>query len=458
MEKKVRKIFGFLKNMKPRTWFWVVFILFIIAQFALYPDMIRYHYVYAEDGGVFFDGFQRSGVSSIFEVFGGYLVIASRLFAAISISVARILGNFKIACDVMEILNVLMVAFILAYFVSDRFQFLVKKRSHRLIIGSMILLLMSSFFAMLFDSVSIHWWCGLLMFFVTLELVYGQTPPLYLYPFIILCVLSSPSSLVLGIGLLYYLIKKVVVQKKWRELVNARTISFLIVSIVPLAIQSYVILFGTGIGGGADESITVARVINTSSAAYDLSLGSSLAMFTLSIFKALFANKTAVIIGGFLWIVILYLAKKKKILRFALMSLGCIFFLYFLVFFKRIDVGLVETYRWITEYSVDNYYNALPAVISMLTFAMVLYRYYSRKYLIIEITVLILLVPHLIVERWRPFYDELDMNKMNAINKELNLGSKKYARFEYGSHDYDVFHIPVNEEFCNEKWVICEEL
>lgn len=454
----MRKIIDFFRKMKPRTWFIMIFLLFITLQFVLYPEMAKIHYVYAEDGGIFLDGYQKSGMSSIFEPFGGYIVLISRGFAAVSIWVGRFLNNFKYALDTMEMLNVLFVAFVLAYFVSDRFKFLIKKRSHRLIVGIMMLLIMSGFFGMLFDSVCVHWWCGLLMFFVTLELMNDTLPPIWMYPFIILCILSSPSSLVIGIGLAYYLIKKIFVTKKWRELLNVHSISFLLITIVPLAIQSFTILFGTNMGGGADESISVSRLVNTSSAAYDLTVSSSLIMFTLSVFKALFANKIAAIVGGLLWVVILYLAKKKNVLRYALMALGCIFFLYFLVFFKRVDVGLVETYEWITAASVDNYYNAVPAVISMMTFAAVLYQYYSRKHLIIEASVLILLMPHFVVERWRPRYDELDMVKLNEINRELDVKSNIYTRFEYGPHDYDVFHIPVNSDYCSDGYVHCESL
>ena len=450
----MRRIVAFLKNMKPRTWFFVTLVLFFIFQFALFPEMIKTHYIYAEDGGIFLDGFQKDGVKSFFEPFGGYLVLTSRIFAAISIGVARIFNNFKYSFDMLEILSSLLIAFILAYFASDRFEFLIKKRSRRFIVSSLTLLMMSCFTGMLFGGVGIHWWCGLLMFLVNLELLNDKIPPIYMYPFIVLCVLSSPSALILGFGIIYYVAKKSFVEKAWRKMLNKRTISFLVIAIISLAVQAFVVLFVKKAGGGAEFENSARRMLNTTSASYDMTVGSSLFIFTRAAFTALFSNGVGPIAGGLLWVVMLYLAKKKKMLRFALMALISIFSLYFMTFFKQgvaVYDGLVRTW-------IDIFYNALPATISMIVVFSVLLQYVKKQHLIIEISLLVALVPHMIMERWRPDNPDLNQVVLNQISKHTEFGSEHYEPFIYGNHPYDIVHIPVDAEFCNEYWVRCGSL
>lgn len=462
----MRKIVHFLKNMKGRTWFWVVFVLFFVFQFALFPEMLKLHYVYAEDGGIFIDGFQRDGIGSLFQPYGGYMVMTSRLFAMISVTVGRTVNNFSGVIEMMEIISTAFIALIMAYFASDRFEFLIKKRSRRLIVGLLTIVMMSMFVGMLFGGVGIHWWCGLLMLFVNFELLSGKLPPVWLYPFICISILSSPSALILGFGLAYYFIKKVFVEKKAKELKNTKTIVFFALSLICLAVQAFVILFVTNVAGGTKAGISVRRVINTSSASYDLAVSSSLFMFTVNAFKYLFINKIAVVIGGLLWVVILYLAKKKKVLRYALMGLGCIFFMYFMMFFKRDGggwpiAGEGGVYHWITTICSDNFYNAIPATISMIVFAMVGLQYAKKQHLFVEVALLIAMVPHLVIDRWRPPYDNFNSTNValyNGINKNLQFGSDSYAVYRYDFHSYDVIHIPVNPEYCKNEWVVCEAL
>ncbi len=454
MKDRIKAVAKKIKNMKGRTWFLILFGLYFVFQFVLFPRIISTHYIYAEDGGIFIDGFQRSGAASFFEPFGGYIVLISRLFAAISVGVARVFNNFKLSFDALEVLSSLFIAFVFAYFASDRFKFLIKKRSRRMIVGFLALIMLSCFQGMLFCSVGIHWICGLLMFLVNLELMNDQLPPIRMYPFVVLCVLSSPSSLILGLGIAYYLIKKIFIEKNWRIMLNARTISFLVISIVTLAIQAFVILCVKQAGEGTEMEFTARRILNTSSAAYDLTVGSGLFIFTRSVFAAAFSNGIGPIVGGILWIIVIYLAKKKKMLRFALIALVSIFFVYFMTFFKR----STTEYEVLTSGWIHIFYNALPAVISIIIIPAVLLQYAKKKHLIIEVAILIAIIPHMITERWRPDYDGLNMVVLKQMNDHLDFNSDTFVPFIYGPHSYDVVHIPINTEYCHENFERCESL
>jgi hypothetical protein len=201
-----------------------------------------------------------------------------------------------------------------------------------------------------------------------------------------------------------------------------------------------------------EEAITVRRMLGAGYRSYELMAGSSLFPFTLTVFNAAFLNHIGAIVGGAVWIVVLYLAKKKKVLKEVLFALVCIAFLYFMVFFKR----STSEFTVLTETWYGIFYNALPAALSMIMIPTVLLKYEKKQHLIIALSALVIIVPHLYIERWRPLYGGIDDGKLAEINKHLDTSSDTYAKYVYGEQWFETMYVPVEKDFCNEEWVECE--
>jgi hypothetical protein len=199
----------------------------------------------------------------------------------------------------------------------------------------------------------------------------------------------------------------------------------------------------------------VQNFINDGSAAFDLTAGSSLFVFTRVMFRAVFVNGVGPFVGILLWALLLFFAKQKKLLKYSLFTLLSIFFLYFMVFFKR--DGTI--YGVLTDSWSSIFYNALPAALTVIMFGVVLFKCIKSQHYIALIAILLMFVPKLITLRWRPgaIYG-LDDAKMEEIDKHLDFSSRQFIKYTYGGNDYDVVHIPVDANYCNEEKVECESI
>ena len=133
----------------------------------------------------------------------------SRVFAMIATLCASKTNSVIVLANITECLSIAFAAFVAAYFTSDSFNGIVKTRFKRFLISLLVIIFMSNFAWLLYNGVAIHWWCGLLVFLVSLNLLNKKTPSFLTLPFILISIISSPSSLVIAFAMIYYVIKRI---------------------------------------------------------------------------------------------------------------------------------------------------------------------------------------------------------------------------------------------------------
>ena len=167
------KISSFFLKMSPTKWFFFCLSILIIAQIIIHPDILRTTFFYSEDGTIFFNN-AKNGIEALFIPWGGYLTLLSRTITGIAYLVMLITNSILAAGETIEILSVITVALICTYFASDSFSYLIKSRPKRLLLMVALIFLMSEFTSMFYNTVDLHWWCGIFIFFVSLNLIYNK--------------------------------------------------------------------------------------------------------------------------------------------------------------------------------------------------------------------------------------------------------------------------------------------
>ena len=455
-----KRLFGFLKKidkLSPKTWFFLVFIFLCLFQFAMYPEPLRSNYIYAEDAGVFTNDFEREGIAVLMKPFAGYFVLLSRIFGVIAVSVARFFNNFNLIGTAFSVLSMIFIAFVGAYFVSDRFKFLIKSRLRRLITMLIVFLLLACLIGMYFASVCIHWWCGIFMFLISLELISGKMPPKYTYPVIIIAALSSPSAFILGLGVLYWAGKTIFVDKKAKTLLKGGSPFFLFVTLFPLALQAFIIVFGNQSTEATSSGLALSHLAETARATYESALSIPLFSFTFNLFSSLGKMGIAPIAGGAIWLAIIIVAKKQKLLKYVIFTAICTIFIYILTYYKR--TAPVDFYQTMAEWGM--FYHAVPVVATFILISTIWAKIPRKKEIIlIEAAFLLVIVPHIRIERYK-MYSWKNQELIEA-NEYLDFNSDTAALVHTPPFpDYEWFQyvlVPVKAEYCQKENIICEKI
>ena len=182
--KKKKKNFN-LRGLLQNNYFmmFLMFVICLVTMTFLNINIIKRPYLFAEDGKIFLNQYMEFGFSSLFKTYGGYFNLMSRLFAVISVSLAKIFNSVYVLANSQKTLSMLFSAFVCCYFVSDTFEEIIKSRKIRMLIAFIGLILISNFSWLLYNGVSIHWWCGVLLFLVSLNILNNKLPSYKIMPF-----------------------------------------------------------------------------------------------------------------------------------------------------------------------------------------------------------------------------------------------------------------------------------
>lgn len=447
--KKKKKNFN-LRGLLQNNYFmmFLMFVICLVTMTFLNINIIKRPYLFAEDGKIFLNQYMEFGFSSLFKTYGGYFNLMSRLFAVISVSLAKIFNSVYVLANSQKTLSMLFSAFVCCYFVSDTFEEIIKSRKVRMIIAFIGLILISNFSWLLYNGVSIHWWCGVLLFLVSLNILNNKLPSYKIMPILVICILSSPSGLIIAFSLLYYIIKKISWSHPFKNLLINYSKDEMIkiaILVISLAIQSYAILFITDVDTISSFSMTLSRFKSLLYYSYLLTVSSINFIFGTNTYLSLSNVSLSTIVGLGLWLLVIYSADRHNKVKYVFFCLGSIFFLYFMINFKKED--FIGYYHEMISTSYQVWYHSLPAFIAFYAVAISLYKenklqinyfYYSICFIVL-------------VSLWHtvnhPEY-ETTLELANMANY-VDYKSNKYAYVHISPDFLDWYvTIPVSEDYC----------
>lgn len=419
----------------------IIFYVFIVA---LNPGILEVSYLHAEDGRDFFGAWVTDGVRSLLFTQGGYLCLVSRIIGGIAFLVFNLSNSIYIIGDTIEIMSTIFSAIVFAWFCSKEFDFLIKERYKRIVISIILILLFSNYYSVLYNAVGIHWVCGYVSFLAGLKIFNNQLPSFKSLPIILISIISSASSMILGFSLIYYVVKNIKITDIVGSLKKHTIYEYIKFCLIGLfmCVQAYFILF---VGGNtsAEVSNSIFSIITYS---VEMLLSIPVCVFGPQFLITITKLGLNVYLGSSIWIFVILVAIRKNKLKYIILFSFDIFFLYFMTFYKNTD--LVQTYQNLTEWAIS-FYNALPSMIFMM---LVLISFdepnlkNTLNYNIGLVLILSILFYILAKNIYKP-----DLNKnahFDEISSSVNIKSKYYTLVEITPYNGWAVKIPVNKKYC----------
>lgn len=351
------KISSFIEKMSNRKWMTTSFILLFIFMMAVSVPMIYEPWIMVEDGFVFLNQQFSMGINSFFVFYGGYCNFVSRLSALLAAHLGKFTNSIIVTVMVIKWITIFYEVIIINYFNDNCFNWLVKSRSLRLVYSIILMYMMGNFQFLFYNTTSVHWFCGLLCFFVGVNLIKGKMPKSYILPFLLIGILSSPSTLALGFALLYYFVKKIQVKSLIKgTLKNIGLVNFIKMFLIAicLLLQIIAILSGGGTGEMIGNSIidTFYHVTLLILQVPTYLLGVGVALKFNDIYFSTSLGILLLLLFGFVFY-------KKGQMHLFIYGILTIFCLYFMILFKN-SSGDYYLYLYNNKYW---FYHALPGTI-----------------------------------------------------------------------------------------------
>ena len=429
----------------------LTFVFFIIILIALNPAILKAPYLFMEDGWVFIKEYYKYGLGSFKLTYGGYFDTLSRIFAMIAVSLAKLTNSAVVLANTIKWLSIFFSAFVVTYFTSNNFEKFIKSRFKRIIVSSLTIMLISNFSWLLYNGVAIHWWCGLLIFYVSLNLLQDKMPSYVMLPIILISIISTASSMILGFALMYYVFKKIDFKKPLNTIKNIGKNSLikLILMGLFLLFQAYAILFITDVETLIKIDLSFNHLLEVIKYSLLLLISSINFVFGTDTFLALNSSKLNILAGSILWITVICLAIKTKTLKYCLLVILDIFLLYFMINFKKVE--FIEFYNEIMSYAYQTWYHSLPASFVFIGITIILFHLglKSNAFKSIEITFLIFAAFFFIRNINHP---ELETSqKILEIEPFVDFNNNIYAHVPISPPHLNVsVTIPVSEDYCLE--------
>lgn len=432
-------------------------LFFIVLLFALYPRFYRANYLFAEDAGVFINDYLHEGLN-IFKPFGGYLVVFARLIAIFVVSVGKIFNDFNVLAFTMKGCNVLFVALVAYYFTTDRFSFLIKSRKCRTLVMALLLIAACQYVDIILCTIGTHWWGGILVFFAVLELLNNQLPSKWAIVPLILCILSSPSGLLMGFGILAFIINNIFIKNKNEKKISFWSVSFIVLMVVVLGLQAFFILFKTDVNS-ISSGFSIKHLAESLWYAYQSTIGVVTQVFGVNAASSFMSLGLGTTIGGIIWVILAYFAKKEKKLKYIAVSFVSIFFLYMMVYYKVDHGGVSNYYNFMNGPAKHIWYHFMPFTIILLSFAVVFVDKIKKENLSLVAIVFIIIALQFIGGR-TPIETKINTD-LNQANEYLDFNSNNYAIISVAPYAetqwYTYVHVPVKTDYCSLKKVKCEK-
>ncbi len=425
-----------------------LFILFMVTIIMLHPEILKVAYLHAEDGTVFVNDYLKYGLKSFVMTQGGYFCTVSRIFALISVIIGKMFNSITIVANTINILSIIYIASIFTYFCSNEFDNLIKSRYYRILISIIVIILGSNFYGMLYNGVGIHWWSGVLIFIVCLNLLNGKLPSLKMLPLILTSIVSSASTMILAFSMLYYLINRIDIKniKKSIKLISKKDMFIYISMGLFLIIQAYGILFkGSSTSNSSLDLNHLLKLIYYSGLEMFQSI---LFILGVDFYKQIVSLGLGFHISAMMWLIIYFILHKEKKSQYFYVIALSIFFTYFMIYFKNNDV--IGQFNWLSHDDVASFYNMLPAVMGVFIVMITLYYHFKNIKLFINPILFMFICLALIYSK---NIDKIDTNEnVNLTNIEpyVDFSSDKYATVSITPYSIWYVYVPVKKSYCKE--------
>ena len=438
IREKFLKINEKIENIKEWQWLLITFCICLLAIILISPQIIWQPFIHAEDGPIFLRGALENGVSSLFKTFGGYLGVLPRGFAIIAIAVGRKFNSYIAVTFVMKTLSTLFSVLAVNYFNSNEFKKFIGNRGLRLLISLLLMFVMANHENMLYTSIMAHWWGDLLILFVGYSFLNKKMPPLYIFPLVILVILSSPVALVISVPILYYIIfkfkenrdsniKQIISQNKWK-------IIALILTIISIVAEIYAIIV---LAKGADydtfnqSHMNALYMFHAMQKALKAVAECIPYILTMKKLPIIMQENIRVILGTVILLIMIWRYYKNRSMKMFLWGLLTMLTIYFLAYFKQNNFY---------KHPSETFYSSVPATVGVLLIVKFLYD--NLKVIlrddkfIYEICIALILITMNIIyfkHTYKPVYKFC--NLMNQIEARVDFNSKKKERISISDKD-----------------------
>lgn len=433
--------------------FWFIFcvIVIILLQIALHPRILQTSYIFAEDGKIFINQAQKYGLAAFSQTFAGYLTTMSRIFALVALSISKVFNNFLLVGETLEIMSMLFVAVIGAYFSSNEFKDIFKSSWLRLAIFCIIVIMMAEFSVTMYGGVGIHWWCCVLIVLASILIIKNKLPHWSMIPLIFISIVSSASCIIIAFPMIYYLWinmgKKVAPTKFFQNTTKTDIVKFCIIGIALLL--QVIAMFS--VRQSADVTLHYYKALIDH--LLELILASPFFILGTNGFHELATNGLGIALGGTIWIIAFYIAQKKHLTKYLILFLVDVTFLYFIILYKSPSLdnltisynNLVNNWYWI-------FYNAIPSLIAVFSFILISSRYITSNK---KLTPILLSGLALMTYTYCHNICTLDLSvneDLITVNEHLDFSSNQYVKVKNTPYNQDWYlMVPVEPSYCEQR-------
>lgn len=438
----INKIKFRIQKKSNAKWMVITYILLLISMMAVSYRMIYEPWIMVEDGKIFLNQQFQYGINAILNPYGGYLILISRLTAFISAHLGALTNSIIVSTMSMKWITVLFEIMIINYLNDDDFSWITSNRCLRLFFSLIILFMMGNFQFFFYNTTSSHWFCGLLCFIIGLNMLRGKMPKNYIMIFLLISILSSASSLLIGFAMIYYLFsnidRKSIIIGTYKKIGKENFIKYLLMGVCLIIQAIFILRFSSS--SSYQSSFGISTFFSTIVNSFILMLQTPL--YALGVDVASHFNDIVVssFIGILLFLtigVILYKTKYLKLLCFSLISIA---FLYFCVLYKNNDLQyylyLFDNKYWL--------YNALPATMASFMFLLSLNEIFSimklKGLIVVYFIIFVFICQHLY------FYSFEFTNQLWEIENKVDFSSSTYKKVEiFPGGEKWYLNVPVND-------------
>ena len=219
---------------------WLLWIIGCVLIISRRPDMFFNAQPWAEDATVFIRGVLDDGWLSLFKPYAGYLNVVSRIIALFAVHISSIFQQGLVwAPTIMNISAILISSYCAVIICSSRFDWLGKKYLRLLL--SLLIILFHGAPEVYGNVTNIHWWLGILAFFILWDLFITKKMPNW-RDVCIFCViiLSSPNGLLIfpALCLLYWNINRFKLRKELLKIIPVFLFSVIVGGMILLSRDS----------------------------------------------------------------------------------------------------------------------------------------------------------------------------------------------------------------------------
>lgn len=448
MKKKKQKsnnILNIINNSNNFKWKSFCLIILFIIVCLLNIETIKHPYIMMEDGFVFINGFIKDGLISFTFTYGGYLCIASRIIAGISVLFGSIFNSLIVEVQINKLISIFVVCFILNLFNDDRFSFISSNRLIRFAFSIVALLLSSNFLSVMYTNLSMNWWSGIYLILCIMLLLNNDKLKIYEIVLLVVAILSTPFSFIILIPLFFKIIDTILKKNK----INKFDIIFYSIITIFIIIQIYSIITSKNVDSASSVSLGISGLFNVIKYALYMSFLSLNYLFTPIYYHFGSTHLLFGLISGFIiFAIMLIISIRKKMFKYFISLCGITFLIYSLTLIKY-SANIQPYFLELIDKQYLIWYHLVPAMNVLFC----LYLIIGNNILYNKITIGIycsLFIIVSIILGMNSYKTDLDyVHYIYDINQYINYKSGEYTCVKTPPKwvDWCVW-VPVNDDYC----------